>query len=98
MVLKLDPSNAEAWYDYGDTLGEMGMFFKALEVLEESIKLSPKFGPSHYSRGKVLLMLGDTEGAIESMKTAFEFEPELKELFKSEFPGFRRPFSRILKK
>jgi len=99
MVVKLDPKNAEAWYDLGDTLRESGNLQDGLKAINESILLLPSFGPSHYCRGRILLKLGDSSGAKDAFEAAFQFDPELKKDFDRDYPnaGALRFISRLFR-
>ena len=42
MVTKLDPSNHEAWLDYGETLLELGYLKQALKAFDKSLQINPE--------------------------------------------------------
>lgn len=89
MVVRYDASNCEAWYDLGETLLEYGYFKESLKAFNRCIALQPQWADPFYSRAKVLFLMRKTFDALESLKTAFDLDPEKKKLFESEFPGVR---------
>jgi len=100
VVTKLDPTNYEAWLDYGETLFELGYFKQALKAYDQSITANPNFSDSYYCRTKVLLVLNRTFEALESLKHSFQLEPEKRKDFEREFPGVRsiKEFKNLLSK
>ena len=82
----MDPKNDETWFDFGETLMELGFEDKALDALNTCISLEPKNALAFYDRGKILLHKVNTEGAMESFKQAFALDPKLKSEFKLDYP------------
>ena len=85
-VTQLEPKNYEAWFDYGDTLIEVGNYKEGIFALEQSIKLNEKFGLSHFSRAKALAGLNRFEEAANEFSASFIISPELRSEFLSIFP------------
>jgi tetratricopeptide (TPR) repeat protein len=89
MVVQLDPNNAEAWFDYGDTLLELGHLEDALSALDRSIELNPKFAEPYYSKAKLFFITRKITDAIEALKTAFGLDSSLRERFDDDFSRVR---------
>jgi tetratricopeptide (TPR) repeat protein len=100
MVVTLDPTNAEAWFDYGDTQQELGNAEEAIRALTECIRLAPQFAPAFYSKAKSFLEKGQKKEALENLAKAFSIDHELKKSFVLEFPALSkaREFTRLLKR
>jgi tetratricopeptide (TPR) repeat protein len=100
MVTKLEPNNAEAWLDYGDTLFELGYFKQSLKAFDRSIEANPHSAEPYFSRAKVLLVLNRTFEAIESLKNSFQLDPDKRQQLEEEFPGVRslKEFRNLLRK
>lgn len=49
---------------------------EAIQVLRRSLELNPRFSPSRTALGKILLKLGDLEGAVAELEKALELDPE----------------------
>jgi tetratricopeptide (TPR) repeat protein len=100
MVTRLEPSNFEAWLDYGETLFELGYFRQALKAFDQSIEANAHSADAFYLRAKVLLVLNRTFDAVESLKTSFTLSPQKRKDFEREFPGVRsiKEFKNLLRK
>ncbi len=100
MTVRFDPSNVEAWFDFGETLLEYGYLKKALMAFNRCIELQPKWADPYYSRAKVLFRLRKTLDALESLKLSFQMDPEKKKQFEKEFPGVHsiKEFTNLLEK
>ena len=98
MVTRFEPTNAEAWLDYGETLLELGYYKQSLKAFEKSIESNPGSADPYYTRAKVLLVLNRTFDAIESLKRSFQLNPEKRKDFEQEFPGVRslKEFKKLL--
>lgn len=100
MVTRLDPTNFEAWLDYGETLFELGYLKQALKAFDRSVEANPHSAEPYYSRAKVLMVLNRQFEAVESLKTSFQLDPQKRQDFEREFPGVRsiREFKSLLKR
>ena len=100
MVLKLDPTDAEAWFDYGDTLFETGKISEAHEALNNCVKAAPQFAPAHYTLAKIQILLHEHKSAVQSLAKAFSLEPDLMKQFKKDYPDLKshHDYAPLLKK
>ena len=100
MVTRLEPTNHEAWLDYGETLLELGYLKQALKAFDRSVEANPKSAESYYLRAKVLLILNRPFEAVESLKNSFQLDPQKRKDFEREFPGVRsiKEFKNLLRK
>jgi tetratricopeptide (TPR) repeat protein len=100
MVTRLEPSNHEAWLDYGETLFELGYLKQALKAFDNSLLANPACARTYYWRTKALLVLNRTLEALESLKRSFQLDPEKRKEFEKEFPGVRslKEFKNLLRR
>ena len=100
MVTRLDPKNFEAWLDYGETLFELGYFRQALKAFDHSVEANPASAESFYLRAKVLMVLNRNFDAVESLKSSFRLDPNMRKDFEREFPGVKtmKEFKNLLRK
>ncbi|MBI3189922.1 MAG: tetratricopeptide repeat protein, partial [Ignavibacteriales bacterium] len=98
MAVRYDPHNIEAWLDLGETLLEYGYYRESLKAFNKCIEIKPQWGDAFYSKAKVLFLQRKTFDAIETLKKAFELNPENKKRFEREFPGVRsiKEFTNLL--
>jgi hypothetical protein len=71
-ALTLEPRLAEAAFQLGVAYGELGLFEQAVEALSRAVAQAPDRGHYHYGRGRVYLLAGDEDLAMQDfMEAAF---------------------------
>ena len=76
---KLDPSNADAFYQYGLLMAEsFGKPKKAIKYFKRAIEASPLHPFAHYDLALAYHQLGERDLALEAYRQATEVNPELK--------------------
>jgi NADP-dependent 3-hydroxy acid dehydrogenase YdfG/Flp pilus assembly protein TadD len=76
---KLDPSNADAFYQYGLLMAEsFGKPKKAIKYFKRAIEASPLHPFAHYDLALAYHQLGERDQALEAYHQATEINPELK--------------------
>jgi tetratricopeptide (TPR) repeat protein len=100
MVVQLDKKNYEAWFDYGDTLFELGYLKEALKALNRCIEINQQFAEAYYTRAKVLFVMKKMLDAVDSLKSAFALHSDLRKRFETEFLGVKsiKEFSSLLQR
>jgi tetratricopeptide (TPR) repeat protein len=72
-AVELDPGSAEAWLQLGDLLfHDAGLPDEAEEAYRRTLERSPENPASHFRLGSLLLRLGRTPEALESLRRAAE--------------------------
>lgn len=74
-VLKANPRDSEARYVRGSLLGGVGRDAEAIEDLNYSILLAPKFADAYYNRSAAYLALGEWRKAYNDATKAVELDP-----------------------
>lgn len=69
-VVALDPNRSDAWFQMGVSYGEIRWFDKALEAIDRAIGLRPGFGLYYYGRGRIYLMVGAENEAMNDFAQA----------------------------
>ncbi|MDB9699287.1 tetratricopeptide repeat protein, partial [Candidatus Pelagibacter sp.] len=75
----LKPDFAEAHYNLGITLKELGKLDEAEESYRKAIALKPDYAEVHYNLGITLKELGKIDEAEESYRKAITFKPDYAE-------------------
>jgi tetratricopeptide (TPR) repeat protein len=78
-ILKLDPSNENAWVNKGDILGVMGMHNEAIKCyskVHKEIELDNKFAVVWNKKGLAYFGLGKYEDAVECFNRVLKIDPE----------------------
>jgi tetratricopeptide (TPR) repeat protein len=71
-ALTLEPRLAEAAFQLGVAYGELGLFERAVEALSRAIAQEPARGHYYYGRGRVYLLAGEEDLAMQDfMEAAF---------------------------
>lgn len=72
-----EPRTAPEWYARGNYLLTQAKDYRgAAEAYRHAVELAPQMGEAHYGRGSALLELGDVDGAIPELESAFSLAPE----------------------
>jgi len=64
-ALKRDPQDSKIFYEIGTSYGEMSEYDKALMFINKAIALDPLKGLYFYGRGRVRLLSGQKEKAMD---------------------------------
>ncbi len=83
-ILKISPGNVEALVYKADTLLDLEETRWALSLCNQAIKLDDEYAFSHWQRACANAKLGNTDSAVEDLKTALELSPGLQDELKNE--------------
>ncbi len=75
-AVELSPQDAEAYYNLGNTLIELGRLDDAKASYNQAIALKPDHAEAHYNLGNTLLELGRLEDAEDSYNQAIALKPD----------------------
>jgi len=75
-AIEINPQNTDAWFNKGNTLGELGRFEEALEAYEKAIEINPQNTDAWNNKGNTLDDLGRSEEALEAYENAIEINPQ----------------------
>ena len=75
----MKPDFAEARYNLGNTLKELGKLDEALASYTQAIALKPDFAEAHYNLGNTLKELGRLDEALDSYTQAIVLKPDYAE-------------------
>lgn len=71
-VLMNHPENAMLWNTMGSVVAEQGDYATARIFFQEAVQLDPEFFKARYNLGNCLLMLGETQAALDSCEEALK--------------------------
>lgn len=71
-ALRLDPSNAFAWYDKACLYIELGRDAEAMDAITHAIALKGDFGEAYFNRGYLHMRAGDTASGAADLGRAGE--------------------------
>ena len=74
-AIRLDPRDADAYYNRGIVYAELGLNQKAVMDFGEAIRLNPQFAPAYNHRAVVRSQLGELETAIDDLDEAVRLNP-----------------------
>jgi len=74
-AIGINPQYAEAWYNKGNTLGELGKHIEAIKAYERAIEIKPGIADPWVNKGVALYKLGEHEKAIIAYDRAIEINP-----------------------
>ena len=69
-ALQLDPDNSRIYYKLGVSYGETGQYKQAIASIDKALSKDSQTGLYFYGRGRVYLLSGDKESAVEDFKRA----------------------------
>ncbi len=75
-AIELDPQNAEAWYQRGNTYTDIGDFDQALSDYNEAIRLKPTYADAYFNRGLVKKYMGNDDGACADFRQSHNLGKE----------------------
>src|SRR5580698_2256765 len=78
-ALEVDPSNAVAWANLGDTLAALHQTAEAEPIFRHALKLDPGIAAAHYGLGNCLALRNDYLAALLSFQTAAQLVPNIPE-------------------
>ena len=85
-VVRIDPSNKDAWLDLAETRMEAGLRAEALEAFSQVIRLDPTSSEAHLRQAWALASVGQRESAVRSFRRAAELDPERAEEIRRAYP------------
>lgn len=71
-----DPKNAEAWYNKGLSLGNLGKEEDEIKSYDKAIKIKPDYGDAWNNKGFVFAKLGKLEESIKYFEKAIKIKPD----------------------
>jgi tetratricopeptide (TPR) repeat protein len=74
-AIRLDPNNAAAYNNRGDSYAKLGQYEKAIEDFDEAIRLDPNYANAYHNRGITYAILGQNESAIENYTEVIRIDP-----------------------
>ena len=69
-AFELKPNNSRALFQQGVSYGELGQYEQALTLIDKALVIDTRNGLYYYGRGRVFLLSGDKEKAVEDLKQA----------------------------
>jgi tetratricopeptide (TPR) repeat protein len=78
-AIAINPACAEAYYNRGGLLQQIGRLDAALASYDKAIELNANYAEAHSNRGTVLLELGKPEDALQSFERASAIRPSFAE-------------------
>ena len=66
-ALEIDPENAEAWYNKGNTLYNMEKYKEAIECYDKVIKIDPVDTTAWYNKALIYSLLKDRKNTLQSL-------------------------------
>jgi Tfp pilus assembly protein PilF len=78
-AITLKPDYAEAYYNLGVTLRELGQIDAALKSYEKALAIKHEYPGAHNNLGTILLDLGSLDSAVDHFEWAVAFKPDYAE-------------------
>src|SRR4030066_377952 len=78
---EINTINAEAYYNWGVALVNLGRNEEAIEKFKKAVEINPKYADAYYNWGIALVSLGRNEEALEKYKKAVEINPNFSEAY-----------------
>ena len=75
-VISIDPNRSGAYFEQGISYGQLDDFGKAVALVNKAIEMEPQNGLYRYGRGRVYLLAGKQDQAMEDFKKAAELDDE----------------------
>ncbi len=69
-TLQLDPARPNAYFQMGIAHGELGQYTQALAAVNQALAVAPDNALYLYGRGRIYLLAGDRDKALEDFKQA----------------------------
>jgi tetratricopeptide (TPR) repeat protein len=83
-ALKLEPKNAELWYNKAKTFEKLDKPHEAIESYDEALRIDLNHVDAWYSRGMVMVNLGKNKEALECFDKALELNPDFEPALKAK--------------
>lgn len=74
-AIKLDPSNANAYYERGDAHAEIGEYGRAIADYSKAIELDPRHALAYFNRAYAYGEIGEYNKSIADYSKAIELNP-----------------------
>lgn len=75
-AIKLEPNNAETYYNRGVAYDNLGQYKQAVKDYHQAILFKPDYAEAFYNRGTVNNTIGQYQRAIEDFNEAIRFNPQ----------------------
>ena len=75
-VISIDPNRSGAYFEQGISYGQLGFFGQAITLVNKAIEMEPQNELYLYGRGRVYLLAGKQDQAMEDFKKAAELDDE----------------------
>jgi superkiller protein 3 len=75
-AIRVDPSDASAYYYMGIACGKLGQYQEALEAHKKAIGIKPAFAPAHYNMGLIYGQLLEFEQEMAAYIRAIRVDPD----------------------
>ena len=75
-AIKLEPENADAWYNLGQAAREKNQIERAVRLFRKALDLDPKYGDGAFALGEALYVQGKAEEALPWLDQAARLAPE----------------------
>ena len=72
-AIRINPNNANAYYNRGLSYQRLGNQEGAIGDYTESIRINPSYAEAYHTRGLARADLGDKKGAVEDLRAAAKF-------------------------
>jgi tetratricopeptide (TPR) repeat protein len=89
-AIRLDPSNADAYFNRGNAAHDRGEFDRAIADFTDAVRLRPNWAAAFYSRGRPLVGKGDYDRAIDDFGEAIRLEPAFPHAFEVRADAWQR--------
>jgi len=83
-AVRLDPQDADAWFDLGDARAALKDYFGAREAFAQATVLNPVDGEALYYRARSCAAIGENGEASDLVAKAIALKPELLHLAASD--------------
>ena len=74
-ALEINPANANAHYNLGNALLQLGQTEEAVAEYRETVRINPADADAHLNLGRTLFQQGQADGAIAHAGKALELQP-----------------------
>ena len=88
-AIKLDPTDADAYYYRGHAYHKKGNYDKAIADYTKSIKLNPKLADAYNSRGLAHIRKGGYDKAIKDLNKAIQLNPKSAKAYNNRGTAYR---------